>query len=109
VNLENAKAGDMLIAGSLFSSQTRCLMVDRTTATQVICGNERFRKTDGKSVGTSGWHSYWARIPSAEELAKAQLAARIAIAADKLRRLRVTEENLAAVEALLVTPDGKKE
>jgi ribosomal protein S16 len=57
-SLEEVQAGDALAEqrGAAWDS-TRIVIVDRVTATQIVCGRSRYRKKDGRLVGRAG---YWA-------------------------------------------------
>jgi len=59
--LNELKAGDdVLIRGSRELSAQRIAKVDRTTATQVIVGNARYRRKDGFQMGLeNSWYSVW--------------------------------------------------
>ena len=76
VDLTNIKVGDLLAVREKgnswreYAPSHKILIVDRITATQVCCSNERggsgewrFRKSDGKQIGES--YSY-AEIPTHE-------------------------------------------
>lgn len=90
--------------------------VSRTTATQIIIGDERYMRSRGYLIGN---HSYRCRIEPANDdvrqrIAKSReaeiLRRRIVSATEKLYRFRVDASNIARVEAFLidVLDTGKK-
>ncbi len=57
--LDELKAGDEVVAFVNGSDRAgRLLKVDRTTATQIIVGNARYRRSDGRQPG-SGYGGGW--------------------------------------------------
>lgn len=67
-DLSNVKVGDTLMYGQSYNR--RMAVVERLTDTQIICGNVRFRKHDGKKVGSNGWDASWARVPNDADLSE---------------------------------------
>jgi hypothetical protein len=97
MDLSACKVGDSLFIDERWGYSGRILKIDRLTATQAICGDERFRLDTGKRHGSSGWHSVYARPAQASDI----LAARIRGTQQRLEKFKVTAENLSAVEAFL--------
>lgn len=99
--LNDVKPGDKLLASAPYSSRLRVVTVDRVTQTQVICGADRFNKRTGRLVGSTGYHSSSAWVPTPEQLADERLRERIRRADAKLKAFLVSDENVEAVEAFL--------
>lgn len=59
--LADVKAGDTVaIYSTGFSRAHELAKVDKVTAAQVVIGHSRYRRSDGKKMGTSGrWTSAW--------------------------------------------------
>jgi hypothetical protein len=54
--MKNIKVGDIVIHSYGFNSQ-RLLKVTKLTATQVVCGDSRFRRVGGSAVGGAAFHT----------------------------------------------------
>ena len=54
ISLENVAVGDTLICES-GHAQLRVVTVDRVTKTQVVIGNQKYRKSNGLAFGQGGW------------------------------------------------------
>lgn len=52
---QSLKAGDEVVVTGRFYGHDRLARVDRVTATQIVVGNERFRRDSGRRVGDSGY------------------------------------------------------
>ncbi len=71
MNLENVQVGDTLIWNGRHLADSRIVKVTRLTKTQIIIGTNRYRKSDGKTVGGgSVWSSNNVRIPEDGEIEK---------------------------------------
>lgn len=67
-SLETIKAGDEIavpvgISGRAYSIER----VERATATQVVTGRHKWRRKDGRLIGSEGWSVCWA-IPVTEQI-----------------------------------------
>lgn len=65
-DLKDVKVGDTLMYGQSYNR--RMVVVERLTDTQIICGNVRFRKHDGKKIASNGWDASFARVPNDADL-----------------------------------------
>lgn len=74
MNLKNVQVGDTLIWHGLHLADSRILTVDRLTKTQVIIGQDKFRKSNGRTVGGSIWDTANVTIPKEGEIEKIQEA-----------------------------------
>ena len=70
MNLENVQVGDTLIWNGRYIADSRIVKVTRLTKTQVIVGLDKFRKSDGRSVGGSAWDTISVTIPKEGEIEK---------------------------------------
>lgn len=93
-DLSAAKVGDTLVTNQY--GTLSIYKVTRLTATQVICGDDRFSR-EGKRYGSSGYFAVYARLADEADLVKY----RIQRAQQMLRTFQVNAGNLSAVEALL--------
>lgn len=66
--LASLKAGDEVAIDSSYGRRWRMAKVNRVTATQVIVGqyNAKYRRADGRSVGTQIWESTYIHEPTPE-------------------------------------------
>lgn len=96
--LENAKAGDYVAEGGNGLRGMNIFRIDRVTATQVVIGSSKWRKSDGRLVGDSS--TWWAR---SIRLATEQdfIDARIQAAQRQIEKLRITAATLYAAETLI--------
>jgi len=67
-DLDSVLVGDFVKCTSTFGNITRLLEVSRVTKSLIICGNRRFRKSDGRSYGGDRFYSSCISIPTLEEL-----------------------------------------
>lgn len=78
--LQNLKAGDTVMRQSTsIGSVATPVKIDRVTATQIIIGSTRFRRSDGHRMGEgNSWYSHWISeaTPEAIEKANAELRRR---------------------------------
>lgn len=65
-SLEGVKVGDLLHIHEQYGNAGRIVKVDRITATQVVCGAQRFRLRDGWLVGGDSWSGRFARRATPE-------------------------------------------
>lgn len=54
MSLENVVTGDTLICAGR-RAQLRVVTVDRVTKTQIVIGNQKYRKSNGYAFGQGGW------------------------------------------------------
>lgn len=52
--LQAVKAGDTVLRSQAFTGEVD-VVVDRVTATQIVIGSVRFRRSDGYAIGARGW------------------------------------------------------
>ncbi len=104
--LEHLEAGDEVIVRGGWDRAGEVRRVDRLTATQIVVGKSRYRRTDGYQVGSSGYRT--ARIeeatPERRELAEqsrrcAEVRYRLAQAVPAA----LSSEKWAAILAILDT------
>jgi hypothetical protein len=98
--LSNIRPGDMLVierGADDFSAK-----VDRVTATQVICKGFRFRRSDGRIVGSKGFVYTRARPISQQDVTRLHVQDIQA----KINRFTVTPDNVTRVSAWL-TSEGQ--
>lgn len=63
--LKNLKAGDTVIVSPGASYNPDYLSeVTKTTATQIHCGNWKFRKQDGRQMGGNAFYTAWLEEPT---------------------------------------------
>lgn len=70
--LEALKVGDPVVISidGLFKAGLHAHKVDRLTATQIIIGEWRFRRSDGQRIGGHGWRGADLHEPKPELLAR---------------------------------------
>lgn len=114
-SLEDVKVGDTLLIPGHYSERTEQLVsVFRTTPTQVVTrGGVKYRKSDGRSIGTDDWSTVYAKKATLQDIErvkdrerKQQLRAMIRGALDNLTELASTER-LQQVYDLLTAEDEK--
>ena len=111
------KPGDTVYVSQSYGMAPRKVVVSRLTNTQVICRYDgqaydyKFRKMDGRSVGSDAWHSNYLIEPSAE----VEQRVRIDILKGRARMLRdalgIPQDEKALIEFIaaiepLVKKDG---
>ncbi len=66
--LDEIQAGDEVVhdGGGGFSNKRKLVKVDRTTATQIIIGDERFNRDGGYLRGSTGYHRTRIFVPNAK-------------------------------------------
>lgn len=68
--LASLKVGDLVAYREGYVSGVVAVApIDRMTATQFQVGPRKFRRTDGKLVGSSSWNAQWLKQPTPEILA----------------------------------------
>ena len=63
------EVGDTLIRNDRNLADSRVVEVNRLTKTRIIAGGNRYRKSDGRTVGGT-WSSHWVTIPKEGEIEK---------------------------------------
>jgi hypothetical protein len=102
MELEGLKVGDKLICAHNYGGRYDVHVVTRLTATLAICGERAsFALKTGKKRGSDGWSTRWAKIPTADDLAKIELRNRIQNSTTGLQRIRLTAKTIDAAEALI--------
>jgi hypothetical protein len=96
-SLEHITVGSKLFVPIRFGRIGRIVTVDRVTATQIIAGPEKFRRDNGKLVGSTGWETTFCREATEEDF----LQKRINDAEFRLQKLKITPQTLEAAEALI--------
>lgn len=90
--LSSVKEGDLLIFRSRHYPEGMVVSVSRTTKTQVICGNRRYRRSDGYLVGSNdAWVWTCVSIPQEGELETVQQRAEIRVVFDRMLMLSVSD------------------
>lgn len=69
-NLENIKVGDKVIVVKRYTRHVR--KVKRLTKTQIVVDDDKFRKSDGKSVNNYGWFSPFIRKATQELISEVE-------------------------------------
>lgn len=100
-DLDSVLVGDFVKCTSTFSSATCLLVVSKVTKNLIICGNRRFRKSDGRSnVGDQFCRSRIS-IPTLEEIDE---ITQRSFVSHVVRRLRVlSEDDITYEQAMAVT------
>ena len=97
-DLSDAVIGTKIKMPKAYSSGADVVAVTSVTKTQVVCGDTRLRKSDGLVIGSSdGWCRRYASVATGGDF----LQARLAVAASRLREIKVTAENIDVIEGLL--------
>lgn len=68
--LENVKVGDKLLVTSRGNDEIKT--VTKVTKTQVTCDTSKFRKTDGRLIGSDIWWSSYAKPATDEDIARVE-------------------------------------
>lgn len=90
--LSSVKEGDLLIFRSRHYPEGMIVSVSRTTKTQVICGNRRYRRSDGRRVGSDdSWVWMRVSIPQEGELETVQRCAEVRVVFDRMSMLSVSD------------------
>lgn len=98
MELKDLKVGDSLIYGPPY--HRRVVKVDRLTATQAICGHQKFEIKTGKLIGSTGWNTEYASVPSPKELKEVAQKQKMRELRSWLDRVTITPENLHLFEQL---------
>ena len=98
MKLEGIKPGDVMAIDKPYNSGVSMHVVERLTNTQAVTTKGiRVALKDGKVVGSSGYSTQYARIPTDADI----LAHRIDIVTARLKKVVVTADNVDSVEAFL--------
>ena len=98
---EDAKVGDLVrISGGMCDS---IHPIERVTATMFVAVGIKFRKSNGKEIGCSGWFKQWAELATPEMIAEVKRAEFTARCYQLIRHCcDVTpEEAVAAAKAIV--------
>ena len=99
-DLDSVLVGDLVKCVSTFGNVTRLLEVSRVTKSLIVCGNRRFRKSDGRSCGGDRFYSSYISIPTIEDLDEITQRSYVS---HVVRRLRVlSEDGITYEQALAV-------
>ena len=75
MNLESVQVGDQLIWNDRQIADSQIVKVTRLTKTQIIIGTNRYRKSNGQTVGGGSiWNTIHVTIPKEGEIEKIQEA-----------------------------------
>lgn len=96
-SIEHLAVGDKIFIPINFGRGGRIAKIERITATQALVGNEKFRRNDGKLVGSTGWETTFCRPATEEDF----LNFRIQNAEYKLQKIKLSAETIEAAEALI--------
>lgn len=100
--LQNLKAGDRVVIVSGYGRVESLASVSKVTATQIVCGEARFRKSNGYAPGTSWDRSRLAQPTTdiLERIEERQLRGRIeGVAKDKTTPLATLRAMYAAAKS----------
>jgi hypothetical protein len=107
--LENVQPGDTLIVHS--NGHRVLTKVVRTTKTQIVTANNKFRKSNGNLVGDTDWHSYSVDAPKpgeVEEILAEQLQRRLVHRVEKACQInllrKMSTEKLQHLKEILEMP-----
>lgn len=90
--LSSVKEGDLLIFRSRHYPEGMVVRVSHTTKTQVVCGNRRYRRSDGYLVGSDvAWVWMRVSIPQEGELETVQQRAEVRVVVDRMSKLSVSD------------------
>lgn len=96
--LESTKVGDYVSEGRSAMRDVKIWKVSRVTATQIVTGDNKWRKSDGALIGDT---STWWRRRIQPVTQKDFIDARICAAQRQINNLKITAETLDAAEALI--------
>ena len=107
MKLESVKAGDELLISSHFMRDDYLAKVDRVTKTQVIIGNNRYRISDGKQVGSDSlWNVPKATIPTPDIRESVRIARSKNFLIEKLKSKELTALQVDAMISAITKGDG---
>ena len=90
--LSSVKEGDSLIFRSRHYPEGMVVRVSHTTKTQVVCGNRRYRRSDGHLVGSNdAWVWMRVSIPQEGELETVRQRAEVRVVVDRMLMLSVSD------------------
>ncbi len=100
--LKNIRVGDKVVVDSrgLGFNRLQLRDIDRITETQIIIGPLRYRKTDGKRIGSRGFDACWLHPATPEVIASIESAERCLVLTTYNWR-KATPELIDAVYALI--------
>lgn len=102
-SLENVKVGDVVIERCRW--RIELAKVTKVTATQVVIGENRYRKKDGYLVGSTGsWYPNRISLPKEgeiEELKKQKFIEDVVSRLNKLKAQDVTYEQAVKIKEVL--------
>lgn len=99
--LKDLKAGDTVIVSPGASYNPDYLdKVIKTTATQIHCGNCKFRKSDGRQMGGRVFHTAWLEEPTPAAVEAIHLREEVGRLARKFADLNWRKLPLAALEQI---------
>lgn len=107
--LNELTAGDEVIVVSAYANTETIERVTRTTNTQIIVGNRRFRKKDGRLVGQTGYRATRLREPTPDSLRAVRdelQRRRLVLRLSQVNWNQIDTDTLAAVAALLPGSEG---
>lgn len=103
-DLENAKVGDYVAERGGWSG-TAIHKISHVTPTQIVTGDNRWAKRNGKLVGSSStYHTRFCRMATKDDF----LAARIEYAQRRISQLKITAANVGAAELLIAATVTEK-
>lgn len=98
-SLENVKVGDVVITHR--GQEKGVAIVTKVTATQIVIGDDRYRKRDGDMVGgSSGWFYRWISLPKEGEVEN--LKRKIFISNVHSAMHKITEQDLTYEQAVKI-------
>lgn len=101
--LASLKPGDEVATPRRLGHRAAILLVDKVTPTQIVCGLQRYRKDNGRVIGSESWsaHSIKPVTPELRQEVETQ-----SLIADFSRRIweRVPLAKLRAIAAILSEP-----
>ena len=102
-SLENVKVGDMVIERSRW--RIAVAKVTRVTATQVVIGENKYRKKDGYLVGSTGrWYPSRISLPKESEIEELRAQKFIEDVVSRLNKLKaqyVTYDQAVKIKEVL--------
>lgn len=102
-SLENVKVGDVVIEHCRWENVIAT--VTKVTATQIVIGEDRYRKKDGYLIGSAGsWYHRWISLPKEgeiEELREQQFIDYVVSEMKKLTAQNVTYEQAVKIKEVL--------
>ena len=94
---DQLKVGDLIATNAAFGAGIDLHRITKITPTLYVTNVSRFRRDDLRVVAPGRWGPFTGRIPTARDM----MLVRIRKAQEAVKTLIVTDENVAAIEALL--------